>query len=214
MRVLLGIEHGQCFYVFLCHILQLEFCEKEREELSKRFNELKERLTEQQQCELDVKLETSEKHIPLICVGDEEEDDDVVFILPEDYSPRKRQKIDSERKSEKFDTTDNQPKKDLAITYFKPPTNLPHAREHCAAYKFVQSNVTTATVSCNESYCEQCYCYVCDALVKEVRCNNFIYFKSESLRQKNFSGVKLYSVDCDMSGSRFGYSNHLLLPRG
>ena len=178
----------------MCYFLQLEFCEKEREELSKRFKELKEQLTEQQQCELDVKLETSEKHIPLICVGDGEEDDDVVFILPEDYSPRKRQKIDNERKSEKFDTTDNQPKKDLAITYFKPATNLPHAREHCAAYKFIQSNVTIATVSCNESYCEQCYCYVCDALVKEVRCNKFICFNFEALKLSSFSSVKLYSV--------------------
>lgn len=175
------------FYTFLYHFLQLEFCEKEKEELSKRFKEIKEQLTEQQQCELEVKLETSEKRVPLICVGDEEEDDDVVFILPEDYSPRKRQKIDNERKAQKFENSDNQPKKDLAITYFKPATNLPHAREHCTAYKFVQSNVTTATVSCNESYCEQCYCYVCDALVKEVRCNNFICFKSESIEEKNFS---------------------------
>ena len=163
-----------CFY----HFLQLEFCEKEREELTKRFKELKEQLTEQQCCELDVKLETSEKHTPLICVGDDAEDDDVVFILPEDYSPRKRQKIDNDKKAQTFDKTGNQPKKDVAITYYKPATNLPHAREHCAASKFVQSNVTTATVSCNESYCEQCYCYVCDAPVKEVRCtcNNSICF--------------------------------------
>lgn len=162
----------------LYHFLQLEFCEKEREELTKRFKELKEQLTEQQCCELDVKLETSEKHTPLICVGDDDEDDDVVFILPEDYSPRKRQKIDNDKKAQTFDKTGNQPKKDVAITYYKPATNLPHAREHCAASKFVQSNVTTATVSCNESYCEQCYCYVCDAPVKEVRCtrNNSICF--------------------------------------
>lgn len=211
---------SKSFHVFLCYFLQLEFCEKEREELSKRFKELKEQLTEQQQCELDVKLETSEKHIPLICVGDGEEDDDIVFILPEDYSPRKRQKLDFERKSEKFDNTDNQPKKDLAITFFKPGTNLPHAREHCAAYKFVQSNVTIATVSCNESYCEQCYCYVCDALVKEVRCNNFICFNLESVKQNtctlycSFSCVKLFLVDSDMCRSRFGYCNCLLLPRG
>ena len=154
----------------LYYSLQLEFCDKEKDQLSKRFKELEEKLTEKQRCELDVKLENSEKRVPLICVGDSDnEDDEVVFILPEDYSPRKRRRIDIEKKAEKFDETGNQPKKDVAITYFQPGTNLPHAREHCTVHKFVQSNVTTATVSCNESHCEQCYCYVCDVLVKEVR---------------------------------------------
>lgn len=151
----------------ILYSLQLEFCEKEKEELSKRFKALKQQLTEQQRCDLDVKLETSEKHVPLICVGDNSEDDDVVFILPEDYSPKKRLKIDNEKNAQRFNDKENQ---SVAITYYKPATNLPHARENCAAYKFVQSNVTTATVSCNESYCEQCYCYVCDANVKEVSC--------------------------------------------
>ena len=148
--------------------LQIEFCEKEKQVLSERVAELEEQLTEEQCHELEVKLETSEKRIPLICVGDNSEDDDIIFILPEDYSPRKRLKIDHEKKAHRIGDQDNQAKKDLAITYYKPGTNLPHARENCAAHKFVQSNVTTATVSCNENYCEQCYCYVCDANVKEV----------------------------------------------
>ena len=148
--------------------MQLEFCEKEKQVLSERVAELEEQLTEEQRHELEVKLETSEKHIPLICVGDNSEDDDIIFILPEDYSPRKRLKIDHEKKAHRTGDQDNQAKKDLAITYYKPGTNLPHARENCSAHKFVQSNVTTATVSCNENYCEQCYCYVCDANVKEV----------------------------------------------
>ncbi|PFX12450.1 hypothetical protein AWC38_SpisGene23592, partial [Stylophora pistillata] len=147
---------------------RLEFCDKEKQELSKRFKELEEQLTNKERCELDVKLETSEKHIPLICVGDNsDDDDDIIFILPEDYSPKKRLKIDHEKKACRFDDQENQAKKDLAITYYKPGTNLPHARENCVAHKFVQSNVTTATVSWNENYCEQCYCYVCDANVKE-----------------------------------------------
>ncbi|CAH3112617.1 unnamed protein product [Pocillopora meandrina] len=149
----------------------LEFCEKEKQVLSERIAELEEQLTEEQRHELEVKLETSEKHIPLICVGDNSEDDDIIFILPEDYSPRKRLKIDHEKKAHRIGDQDNQAKKDLAITYYKPGTNLPHARENCSAHKFVQSNVTTATVSCNENYCEQCYCYVCDANVKE--CNSW-----------------------------------------
>jgi len=147
---------------------RLAFCEKEQEELSKRFKEIQKQLSEEQLLELNVKLETSDKHTPLICVGDNSDsDDDVVFILPEDYSPLKRRKLDDAKKAETFEDSGDQPKKDVSITYFKPATSLPHAREHCAVHKFVQSNVTTATVSCNESYCEQCYCYVCDAPVKE-----------------------------------------------
>ncbi|KAJ7335952.1 hypothetical protein OS493_013315 [Desmophyllum pertusum] len=167
----LSLKEGYVLSLFSAiveEIIMLEFCDKEKDQLSKRFKELEEKLTEKQRCELDVKLENSEKRVPLICVGDSDnEDDEVVFILPEDYSPRKRRRIDIEKKAEKFDETGNQPKKDVAITYFQPGTNLPHAREHCTVHKFVQSNVTTATVSCNESHCEQCYCYVCDVLVKE-----------------------------------------------
>ena len=149
-------------------LFQLAFCEKEQKELTKRFKAIKEQLTEAQSCELEVKLENSDKHVPLICIGDSSDgDDDVMFILPEDYSPLKRRKIEDAKKAETSNSAD-QPKKDVAITYYKPATNLPHAREHCTVNKFVQSNVTTATVSCNESCCEQCYCYVCDAPVKEV----------------------------------------------
>ena len=105
---------------------------KEKKVLSERVAELEEQLTEEQRHELEVKLETSEKHIPLICVGDNSEDDDIIFILPEDYSPRKRLKIDHEKKAHRIGDQDNQAKKDLAITYYKPGTNLPHARENCA----------------------------------------------------------------------------------
>lgn len=156
--------------------LQLAFCAKEQEQLSKRFKEIQKQLSEEQSLELNVKLETSDKRTPLICVGDNSDsDDDVVFILPEDYSPLKRRKLDDAKKAETFEDSGDQPKKDVSITYFKPATSLPHAREHCAVHKFVQSNVTTATVSCNESYCEQCYCYVCDVPVKEVSCSQLLY---------------------------------------
>ena len=150
------------FYSF-----QLAFCEKEQKELSKKFQEVKEQLTEEQSCQLEVKLEKSYEHEPLICVSDSG-DEDVVFVLPEDYSPLKKRKLNDAKKVEIFDEKDSHTKKDVAITYFKPGTNLPHARENCAAHKFVQSNVTTSTVSCNESYCEQCYCYVCDTPVTKV----------------------------------------------
>ncbi|XP_068714662.1 uncharacterized protein [Montipora foliosa] len=143
---------------------RLAFCEKEQKELSKKFQEVKEQLTEEQSCQLEVKLEKSFEHEPLICVSDSG-DEDVVFVLPEDYSPLKKRKLNDAKKVEIFDEKDSHTKKDVAITYFKPGTNLPHARENCAAHKFVQSNVTTSTVSCNESYCEQCYCYVCDTPV-------------------------------------------------
>ena len=159
-------QHQLLKYFFSCS-LKLAFCEKEQEELSKRFKEIKDQLTEEQSCQLDVKLENSNEHEPVICVGDNS-DDDVIFVLPEDYSPLKRRKLDDANKAETFDNNADQPRKDVAITYFKPATNLPHARENCTVHKFVQSNVTTSTVSCNESYCGQCYCYVCDAPVKEV----------------------------------------------
>lgn len=142
----------------------MAFCEKEQQELTKRFKEIEEQLTKEQSSALDVKLEDSEKSPPLICAGDNS-DDDVVFILPEDYSPLKRRKLDDDKKAEK--TVENVEKKDVSITYFRPATNLPHARENCSIHKFVQSNVTSSTVSCNEKYCEQCYCYVCDARVQE-----------------------------------------------
>ena len=94
--------------------MQLEFCEKEKQVLSERVAELEEQLTEEQRHELEVKLETSEKHIPLICVGDNSEDDDIIFILPEDYSPRKRLKIDHEKKAHRIGDQDNQAKKKLS----------------------------------------------------------------------------------------------------
>lgn len=105
----------------------------------------------------------------MICIGDSSDgDDDIIFVPPDEYSPVKRRKLNDAKKAETFENNGNQPKTDVAITYFKPATNLPHARENCAVHKFVQSNVTTSTVSCNEIYCEQCYCFVCDAPVKEV----------------------------------------------
>lgn len=143
----------------------MAFCEKEQQELTKRFKEIEEQLTKEQSSALDVKLEDSEKSSPLICAGDNS-DGDVVFILPEDYSPLKRRKLDDDKKAKK--TVENVEKKDVCITYFRPATNLPHARENCSIHKFVQSNVTSSTVSCNEKYCEQCYCYVCDSPVREV----------------------------------------------
>ena len=147
--------------------MQLTFCEKEKEELSKKFQEIKDQLTKEQCYQLDVKLEECNEREPLICV-DDSGDEEVIFIPPEDYSPLKKRRLKDAQKAEKCSDQDNHEKKDLSITYFKPGTNLPHARENCAAFKFVQSNVTTSTVSCNEIHCEQCYCYICDAPVRKV----------------------------------------------
>ncbi|XP_068758708.1 uncharacterized protein [Montipora capricornis] len=137
---------------------RLAFCGKEQNEWSTKFQEVKE-----QSCQLEVKLEKSYEHEPF-CVSDSG-DEDVVFVLPEGYSPLKKRKLNDVKKVEIFDEKDSQTEKDVAIAYFKPGTNLPHAREKCVAHKFVQSHVTISTVSCNESYCEQCYCYVCDTPV-------------------------------------------------
>ncbi|XP_068690021.1 uncharacterized protein [Montipora foliosa] len=117
----------------------LAFCGKEQNEWSTKFQEVKE-----QSCQLEVKLEKSYEHEPF-CVSDSG-DEDVVFVLPEGYSPLKKRKLNDVKKVEIFDEKDTQTEKDVAIAYFKPGTNLPHAREKCVAHKFVQSHVAISTV--------------------------------------------------------------------
>ena len=96
------------FYSF-----QLAFCGKEQNEWSTKFQEVKE-----QSCQ----LEKSYEHEPF-CVSDSG-DEDVVFVLPEGYSPLKKRKLNDVKKVEIFDEKDSQTEKDVAIAYFKPGTNL------------------------------------------------------------------------------------------
>jgi hypothetical protein len=44
-------------------------------------------------------------------------------------------------------------------------TRLPHMRQHCTEYPFVSSGTNAKTS--NETYCDLCYCYVCDKPAKE-----------------------------------------------
>ncbi|XP_041960160.1 uncharacterized protein zgc:112980 isoform X3 [Alosa sapidissima] len=53
---------------------------------------------------------------------------------------------------------------DLAITYAQKGAVLPHARSDCSAHPFRE---TSGHELGNESYCEQCFCYVCDTLASE-----------------------------------------------
>ncbi|XP_019616372.1 PREDICTED: uncharacterized protein LOC109463918 isoform X1 [Branchiostoma belcheri] len=55
-------------------------------------------------------------------------------------------------------------KEDFVVTYFKPSDTIkyPHAREDCMVHKF-QSGTSVS----NATFCDSCYCYVCDIPAKE-----------------------------------------------
>ena len=145
--------------------------------MTKKFKQLENQLDESQKCQLNVKTEASSTHSPLICIGDDSDNDDVIFIPPEDYSPKKRQRLENEkllnmkRSTSKGKGSISDTNEEISMTVISTSINLPHARADCKHYKFVQGNVTTASVSCNEKSCEQCYCYVCDNHVRKVSCN-------------------------------------------
>ena len=139
--------------------------------MSKKFKQLETQLDASQKCELNVKTEDSKSHTPMICIGDDSDDDDVIFIPPEDYSPRKRQKLQTEKLNSSMSGATDTPScstEEISMTVISSGINLPHARADCKQRKFVLGNVTAASISCNELSCDQCYCYVCDVNVKEV----------------------------------------------
>ncbi|XP_036387658.1 uncharacterized protein zgc:112980 [Megalops cyprinoides] len=59
---------------------------------------------------------------------------------------------------------------DLAVTYTKKATVMPHARYDCTAHPFSPTeNDTSNPVENNKAFCEQCFCYICDKLASECK---------------------------------------------
>ncbi|KAI1896132.1 hypothetical protein AGOR_G00091660 [Albula goreensis] len=59
---------------------------------------------------------------------------------------------------------------DLAVTFSKKAIVLPHARFDCSAHSFSPTeNDTHSPVDNNASFCEQCFCYICDKVVSECK---------------------------------------------
>ncbi|XP_051878434.1 uncharacterized protein zgc:112980 isoform X2 [Pristis pectinata] len=56
----------------------------------------------------------------------------------------------------------------LAITYSKKGNVMPHARYDCVEQDFTRTeNEVSGPAGNNLSFCEQCYCYICDKLASE-----------------------------------------------
>lgn len=103
-----------------------------------------------------------------IFIPDGDYGDEVIFVNPEHYSPRKKMKQDEEKRTAVIDNSSVGTDSDIAVTFAKKGIDFPHAREHCRIKKFVQNPSTTTKNASNEEFCEKCYCYVCDDLSSKV----------------------------------------------
>jgi len=105
-------------------------------------------------------------------VPDGDYGDEIIFVEPEDYSPKKKLREEEEKRKieelEKVEHIDSE----VAVTFNRKGIDFPHAREHCRNHPFtkITSNSQEAEKeNCsNEQYCEKCYCFVCDELASKV----------------------------------------------
>ncbi|XP_031552079.1 uncharacterized protein LOC116289330, partial [Actinia tenebrosa] len=99
-----------------------------------------------------------------IFIPDGDYGDEIIFVEPENYSPRKKMKLDEEKRTAAVDKSSVGTDSEIAVTFAKKGIEFPHAREHCRTKTFVQIPSVTTKCSSNEEFCDKCYCYVCDDL--------------------------------------------------
>lgn len=105
-----------------------------------------------------------------IFIPDGDYGDEIIFLEPENYSPKKKMKLDEEKRTAVIDTSSVGTDTEIAVTFSKKGIDFPHAREHCRVKKFVINPSITAKNPGNEEFCSKCYCYVCDDLSSKVSC--------------------------------------------
>jgi hypothetical protein len=103
-----------------------------------------------------------------IFIPDGDYGDDIIFVEPENYSPRKKLKLEEEKRTSVVDKSSLETDSEIAVLFDRKGIDFPHAREHCRVKTFVQTSSTTAKNPSNEEFCEKCYCYVCDDLSSKV----------------------------------------------
>ncbi|XP_066545486.1 uncharacterized protein LOC136712675 [Amia ocellicauda] len=109
-----------------------------------------------------LKPKAMEEGESVIVISDDEEmatgcfDDSSVMILDETS-----EKNDSNKTNELVD-------EELSITYSKRPEVMPHARYDCTTNLFSQTeNETKVPIERNSTFCQKCYCYICDNLASK-----------------------------------------------
>lgn len=88
-------------------------------------------------------------------INDDDDDDEVEIVEP----PPKVTPVNSDRGGASRDDED-----DIQVTGTVNAMRLPHMRPHCTEHPFDANNAAS-----NSETCDLCYCYICDAPVKDCK---------------------------------------------
>lgn len=114
---------------------------------------------------------TNKDNSSVVFIPDGDYGDDVMFVEPEDYSPKKKLRLEEEKRTAELKANEHVDS-EVAVTFDRKGIEFPHAREHCRinSFKKITPNLKTTvqSESSNDKYCEKCYCFVCDELSSKV----------------------------------------------
>ncbi|KAA0722584.1 hypothetical protein E1301_Tti011959 [Triplophysa tibetana] len=104
---------------------------------------------------------TMEENIPIIILSDDDDDADESMTLNDSSVLF----VENENNETEISKHIEQVDEDLAITYTQTGTVLPHARYDCTLHFCRADQDVSGPLQQNATYCDQCFCYVCDKQV-------------------------------------------------